>query len=168
MLATAMALSILAAGARRNDTRCIGGVAGWALVGGLAATQLPRTTPALPQTGVITHAPVHDQNVDLFAALARIDASPRSMLGRRISVTGRWMAGAAGRPASVSRRLMTCCAADAVAIGFDVEPSGSQPKSQRWVRVTGDLAERLADGEIRYVLEHATVTVLEDGEREAP
>ncbi len=61
----------------------------------------------------------------------------------------------------MARRVMTCCAADAVDVGFDVIParpihfaSGAQ------VRVSGVVRASLRDGEIRYALADAVVSVL--------
>jgi len=66
--------------------------------------------------------------------------------------------------ATVSERVMACCAADAVDVGFDVLPArvvavaaGTQ------VRVGGIVDEVLRRGETRYVLRAADVKPLNEG-----
>ena len=85
------------------------------------------------------------------------------MLGTTIAVTGTWTPASRDDLATVSRRVVSCCAADAVDVGFDVRPShDSQVAAGSWVRVDGTVAERVADGDIRFVLEQSQVRGLED------
>ena len=94
---------------------------------------------------------------DLFALLERIDSDPRA-IGRSVAVSGEWRPGDAARAASVSRRIMACCAADAVDVGFDVVPRRAAAiKAGAEVCVAGVLAVRLLDGELRYQIVHAIV-----------
>lgn len=105
---------------------------------------------------------------DLFEALDRLDSAPNAMLGITIAVTGTWTPASGDALATISRRVVSCCAADAVDVGFDVRlsddvriPAGS------WVRVEGTVAERVVDGDIRFVLEHSHVRGLEDAAKHA-
>jgi len=128
-----------------------------------AGCALPHAAPR-PAGDVVTHAPKAGYSGDLFALLDRIDRDPAGVIGERVSVSGTWGAAAADQPATVSRRIMSCCAADAVAVGFDVVPKRRVSIGRAaWVRVTGILRSRLADGEIRYLLAAATVCRLPNG-----
>jgi uncharacterized membrane protein YcgQ (UPF0703/DUF1980 family) len=96
---------------------------------------------------------------DLFALLDRLDRDPSSAAGSQAVVTGQWTPPSDGHPASVSRRVMTCCAADAVAVGFDVYPARSVAiASGARVRVRGTVRSEIIDGELRYALVGATIT----------
>lgn len=100
---------------------------------------------------------------DLFDVLDRLDDDPSKVIDRRVSVSGEWGSATAQRPATVSRRIMSCCAADAIAVGFDVELARTRNiKSGEWVRVEGILRERMRDGDRRFVLEQSKVGSLED------
>lgn len=123
------------------------------LIGALFGVFVPLQMPP-PSAGVVARPIGVALHADLFDALARLDADPGAVIGRRISVSGRWMAATDGRDASVSRRVMSCCAADVVDVGFDVEPAtGRGPANGAWVRVDGVVRMRVRDGEVRYVLE---------------
>ena len=105
---------------------------------------------------------------DLFEALDRLDSAPNAMLGSMIAVTGTWTPASRADLATVSRRVVSCCAADAVDVGFDVRLSrGVRVEAGSWVRVDGTVAERVVDGDIRFVLEHSRVRGLEDAEKNA-
>ncbi len=152
----------------------------WALVAGFAfSTLLPRSP--LPPLSVMTHAPARmqhrgdhaprrdraeDDDGSLFDALERIDRDSASMIGTWLQVTGTWTESHDGAPATVSRQIMTCCAADSIAVGFDVAPdapaaSATQPPvSGASVRVSGRLRESMVDGETRYCIGNATITRL--------
>ena len=123
---------------------------------------LPTSPPPLAGT-VVTHAAGAAMHGDIFDLLDRLDEDPASLLGRRASVSGAWAAATRDDPATVSRRVMSCCAADAIAVGFDVELARVQRiTSGTWVRVSGVVGERFRNGERRFVLEQSTVTGLED------
>jgi len=122
--------------------------------------------PAAPQRAagvVITRSPHAVVRNDLFDVLDRLDADPAGVMGTRVTVGGVWAPARDGSDATVSRRIMNCCAADAVDIGFDVESARvAAVAPQSWVRVTGVVGERMRDGESRFVLLGAKV------ERAAP
>jgi hypothetical protein len=108
---------------------------------------------------VESHAPRGHSADDLFDALDAVDADPRAVDHREISVSGTWLAAHDGWPASVSRRIMTCCAADAVDVGFDVAPRAEvRLRAGSWVRVSGFVHVALRDGDIRYEIADALVT----------
>jgi uncharacterized membrane protein YcgQ (UPF0703/DUF1980 family) len=100
------------------------------------------------------------QRGDLFALLDQIDVDPRALLGHRVTVSGDWSPASGSQTATVSRRVMTCCAADAVRVGFDVLPSREVRLPEgKPVRVDGVLRSRLRDGDIRYVIDGAIVEI---------
>jgi hypothetical protein len=117
--------------------------------------------PAVPQKAagiVVTRSPHATVRDDLLDTLDRLDADPAGVMGANVTVSGVWTPAHDGFDATVSRRIMNCCAADAVDVGFDVEPvhvAGVAPQS--FVRVTGFVGERMRDGEARYVLLGALV-----------
>lgn len=130
---------------------------GWLVIGSVCALGLPREVPT-PQGRVITHAAARFTREDLFDALEQLDERPESLLGRHITVTGTWSIARAGALAAVSRRLMSCCAADAVDVGFDVVPARPAPQpGGAFVRVTGVVQAAVVDGEVRYRLTGAQV-----------
>lgn len=107
---------------------------------------------------VEAHVPHVHGDADLFDALDALDADPSSALGRTIAVSGTWTPPHGGWPATVSRRIMSCCAADAVDVGFDVTPRGRVSiHSGTWVRVSGRIRISLRDGDVRYEIADATV-----------
>jgi hypothetical protein len=58
-------------------------------------------------------------------------------------------------------QIMACCAADAIAIGFDVAPRRSVAIAAGTpVRVTGIVRAGMQDGELRYRLDEAVVTTV--------
>jgi hypothetical protein len=120
-------------------------------------TALPRAAPQA-SGAVVTHAVHNWQRSDLFELLDQIDADPRAILGHRVRVSGEWSPASGDQAATVSRRVMSCCAADAVRVGFDVLSSRevSMPEGKP-VRVDGVLRSRLRDGDIRYVIDDAIV-----------
>jgi hypothetical protein len=127
-------------------------------VGFIAGWTLPGNAPA-PWRSVVTRAGPHSSRDDLFDALDALDARPDTLLGRHISVTGVWHPHEGDNLATVSQRVMACCAADAVDVGFDVLPSGRvvlAPGTR--VRVGGTVTQALRQGETRYVLRDANVT----------
>lgn len=143
----------------------------WALFAGLICSwTLPRSP--LPPLSVMTHAPTgrHDPRMDddasLFDALERIDRDSEHAIGRWLRVSGTWTRAHDGAPATVSRRIMTCCAADAVSVGFDVIPKAGDappkgpPGSGALVRVSGRLSASMVDGEIRYCITNAVVSIV--------
>lgn len=134
-----------------------------AVASGLAiGIVVPSTTPP-PSGGVVTRSVANTPRGDLFDALGRLDADPASLLGSRISVSGEWTPANGGRFATVSRRVMSCCAADAVDVGFDVALArGACAHAGTWVRVEGVVGERIDDGDVRYVLEQSMLRGLED------
>jgi len=133
------------------------------IAGVIAGCTLPGNAPASWQT-VITHATLHSAHNDLFDALDTLDAQPGVLLGRHIWVTGVWRPPDRENLATVSQRVMACCAADAVDIGFDVVPTHivALPAGTR-VRVGGIVNEMLRQGETRYVLRDAVVNGSNEG-----
>jgi hypothetical protein len=125
--------------------------------GALIGAALPRS--ALAGSGaVVTHYAGGSRRGDIFALLDQIDAEPRALLGRRVTVSGEWSPADRNHAATVSRRVMTCCAADAIRVGFDVAPVRPLPLSDGViVRVSGVLRARLRDGDVRYVIEDALI-----------
>ena len=139
-------------------TRSIGaGICGMAF-----ALVLPIEAPPAPGA-VSTRAVSSSIRGDLFDALAELDSEPNALLGKMIAVTGSWTPPTHDVLATVSRRIVSCCAADAVDVGFDVRlDHDKRVASGAWVRVEGIVRERAVDGDIRYVLEHSRVCSLED------
>jgi hypothetical protein len=132
----------------------IGVVAGYTLPGSARASWQP----------VITHAAVHSVRNDMFDALDALDTRPATLLGRRISVTGVWHPSDPNNLATVSQRVMACCAADAVDVGFDVVPARTiAVPVGAYVLVGGTVTEVLRQGETRYVLRDAFVKVFSEG-----
>jgi hypothetical protein len=124
---------------------------GFALPGSLAPIR----------SNVMTHAPAWPASNALFAALERLDAGPQDLLGKRISVSGAWHPPVAGSLGAVAQPVMTCCAADAVDVGFDVIPARPiHVAAGAQVRVSGVVRASLRDGETRYALTDADVSVL--------
>ena len=143
---------------RANGPAAIAMIAAGFLVGLL----LPSTPPPVAG-GVVTHGVGAAATGDLFDVLDRLDEDPSGVLGREVAVSGEWTPPEQGRAATVSRRIMSCCAADAIAVGFDVQPDRTpNAKPGDWVRVKGLMRERLRDGDRRFVLEHSSVSGLED------
>ncbi len=135
-------------------------IALWFAVGVVIGFWLPPALPA-PNALVVTHAPALSHGVDLFDALEKLDDDPQSLAGRRIAVTGLWRPAVPGVFPAVFRRVMACCAADAVDVGFDVLPA--RPVSlgvNTPVRVAGLVESVVRDGELRYRLRDAAITVM--------
>lgn len=150
---------IVVALAARSRGRSVGGIASGLALGAALALTLPNTAP--PATGEVVTRGARGGSGDLFALLDRIDRDPHSVLGTRVRVTGQWTPSRHSRPATVSRRIMTCCAADAIAVGFDVIPVGKPlPRPGSVVRITGVLRSSMRDGEVRYEIASAGVTCL--------
>jgi uncharacterized protein DUF1980 len=123
---------------------------------------LPTSPPPLAGA-VVTRAAGGAVHGDIFDLLDRLDSDPSAVLGRSAVVSGQWASATRDGPATVSRRVMSCCAADAIAVGFDVEPKGARGATPgTWVHVSGIVRERFRNGEARFVLEQSTVTRLED------
>ncbi|HXM17403.1 MAG TPA: hypothetical protein VN934_01165 [Candidatus Tumulicola sp.] len=159
LIALPPAVLILAAGivaamhVRASRSSLIALFTGAAL--GLALPQMPPEN-----AGPVIARPVgRHPGGDLFALLDRIDRDPASVLGKRVSVSGEWTPPRGGRSAAVSRRIMTCCAADAIDVGFDVTPASpiALAAAGTRVRVSGALHATLRDGELRYELSAATL-----------
>ncbi|HXN08959.1 MAG TPA: hypothetical protein VN860_04790 [Candidatus Acidoferrales bacterium] len=133
------------------------------VLGVIAGYTLPSSAPASWQP-VVTHAAVHSVRNDMFEALDVLDTRPATLLGRRISVTGVWQPSNVDNLATVSQRVMACCAADAVDVGFDVVPARmvAAPAGAH-VQVGGIVTEVLRQGETRYVLRDALVKALNEG-----
>jgi hypothetical protein len=132
----------------------VGIIAGYTLPGSVSPSWQP----------VVTHAVVHSVRNDLFEALDTLDARPGVLLGRHIWVTGAWRPPAGDKLATVSQRVMACCAADAIDVGFDVVPAHmvALPAGES-VHVGGIVDEVLHQGEIRYVLRDAAVKRFSEG-----
>jgi hypothetical protein len=162
MVATSFALfGVGAAGSTRSYKAWAIALVAFVL-GMLGGLWLP--ADPLPAPGrVVTRSAGTATRGDLFAILDALDRDPAAIVGRVVSVSGEWTPPLDGSPAAVSRRVMSCCAADAVDVGFDVELAVPEKiESRRWVRVTGVVARRMRDGESRFVLERSTIGALED------
>ncbi|HEY5093648.1 MAG TPA: hypothetical protein VII69_00870 [Candidatus Eremiobacteraceae bacterium] len=129
-----------------------------ALLGGACAgLWLSSAAPSGPRD-VIARAPRGHVAADLFDALDALDANPAAFDARTITVSGTWTPASARGAASVSRRVMSCCAADAVDVGFDVAPNAAaHVRAGAWVGVSGRVRVRLRNGEMRYELGGAVV-----------
>jgi hypothetical protein len=116
--------------------------------------------PPLFADHVITKPPgIKGLSGDLFTLLDRIDREPQALLGTRVVVSGDWQPAAAGHAASVSRRVMLCCAADAVRVGFDVTPrSNPSLAAGTPACVEGFVRMQMHDGDVRYVIDRALVS----------
>lgn len=127
------------------------------LGGACAGSWLSSSAPSGPRD-VVARAPRGHIAADLFDALDALDANPAVFDGRTIAVSGTWTPAGALGAASVSRRIMSCCAADAVDVGFDVMPNAAKHiGAGAWVLVSGHVHVRLRDGELRYELGAAVV-----------
>lgn len=127
------------------------------LAGVCAGMWLSSAAPSNPRD-VGVRAPRSHIAADLFDALDRLDTDPGAFNGRTISVSGMWMPASARGAATVSRRVMSCCTADAIDVGFDVAPSGAvRVRAGVWARVSGRVRVRLRDGDMRYEIEATTV-----------
>lgn len=138
-----------------------------ALMGIAAGLLLPAHAPSA--TGPVqTRSPGLLGHTDLFTVLERLDEDPREVINQRVSVTGEWEAQSAGRAATVSRTVMSCCAADVIRVGFDVALRRAQKlSSHAWVRVSGIVRVHMYDGDTRYVLEDSSITALEESRTDA-
>ena len=147
---------------RKIGRRGFAATLAWSIGGAVLGLLLPTTAP--PAAGaVVARAARLDLRGDIFDVLDLLDRDPGSVVGRAVTVTGSWTPARGGDAATVSRRVMSCCAADAVDVGFDVVTvGGSALPTGAHVRVRGVVASHLRDGELRYVLERSTVTTLED------
>ncbi|HXW76013.1 MAG TPA: hypothetical protein VEJ20_01235 [Candidatus Eremiobacteraceae bacterium] len=126
------------------------------IAGGAVALALPTSPPSA--TVIVDRALRTSGSGDLFALMDRIDDDPAAVLGARAAVTGSWTPAEGAAAATVSRRIMSCCAADAVDVGFDVETDQRRlPAAGTVVRVSGVLIARMVDGETRYALRHASI-----------
>ena len=133
------------------------------ILAGVALSLLLPTSPPPIGGSVITSAAGTGAAGDLFDVLNRIDRDPAGVIGRSVSVSGEWSPPSGDRMATVSRRVMSCCAADAVAVGFDVDAARPRHIAKgTWVRVRGIVRARMTDGEERFSLEQSVVTGLED------
>lgn len=148
--AVAVSATLLALGIRKQTAAAT-------CAGALAGLSLPHALP--PSSAIVlTHGAGSRGNGDLFTLLERLDENPNGVLGRRVTVSGAWTTAVAGRPATVSRRVMTCCAADAISVGFDVLSANARLRSGDWVRVGGLLSAAMTDGETRYRIVDAWLT----------
>jgi hypothetical protein len=127
------------------------------LAGACAGLWLTNAAPSGPRD-IGARAPHGHIAADLFDALDSLDANPGAFDGRTIEVSGTWTPASAREAATVSRRVMSCCAADAMDVGFDVKSSRTlRARPGAWVRVSGHVRVRLRDGEMRYEIEDAVV-----------
>jgi len=129
-----------------------------------AAFALALPTSAPPAPGVVsTSAVAVVMRGDLFDELGKLDSDPNAVLGTTISVTGAWTPATHDSLATISRRIVSCCAADAIDVGFDVRLERDEHiGAGEWVQIEGIVGERVVDGDVRYVLEHSVIRVLED------
>jgi hypothetical protein len=127
------------------------------LAGACAAMVLPAGSIAAP-SGVVTSSPGSGFAGDLFVLLDRLDEDPKAVLGERFTVSGEWNPATKSEAATVSRRIMACCAADSIAVGLDVfseRPYTGLAGSI--VVVSGVLYAHVRRGELRYALTRAIV-----------
>lgn len=109
--------------------------------------------PVDPPRGVVTASVGSGFAGDLFAALDRVDRDPASVVGTTLTVSGEWTPASGDQAATVSRRIMACCAADTVAVGFDVlAAQRTTPAAGSNVVVKGTLHAQMRNGEVRYEL----------------
>jgi uncharacterized protein DUF1980 len=128
------------------------------LAGSIVGLWLPLAARSAPRD-VGVYVPRGHIAADLFEALDRLDADPSAFDGRAIAISGTWTPATPSAAATVSRRVMSCCAADAVDVGFDVAPRADpRIRPGTWVRVSGPVHVRLRAGDLRYEIEGATVT----------
>jgi hypothetical protein len=136
-----------------------------AIAGAVAGAALGLLLPAAPLAiaDIVAHPVGVGSSGDLLALMDCIDRDPASVIGHRAVVTGEWTPRAAGRDATVSQRIISCCAADAIDVGFDVEPMVAVKIAERSrVRVTGVVSEQMRDGEVRFAMVKARVAPLRD------
>jgi hypothetical protein len=126
-------------------------------VGAALGLALPQS---LPIGRVATHSPGGAHDGDLFALLDRLDDDPRAVVGGYVSVSGVWTPPSHGHAATVSRRVMACCAADAIDVGFDVYGARGALTAGQPVVVRGFVHAVLAGGELRYSLDDARVDAI--------
>jgi hypothetical protein len=127
------------------------------VAGGCAGLALSYASPSAP-SDVSARVPRNHVAADLFDALDQLDANPAAFDRRVIAVSGTWTPETAQRVATVSRRVMSCCAADAIDVGFDVIPIRRVTiQTGSWVRVEGRVQVRLRDGELRYEIAGAAI-----------
>jgi len=140
-----------------KQARLTPSLAGALAIGIALGLALPRS---LPVGEVATRSPggVHDG--DLFALLDRLDDDPRAVLGSYVGVSGVWTPPSHGHAATVSRRVMACCAADAIDVGFDVHGTCGLQSAGQPVIVRGFVHAVLAGGELRYSLDDARVDAI--------
>ncbi len=132
----------------------------WFAVGTVLGFGLPSALPA-PSLVVVTHASTLSRGIDLFDALEKLDDDPAALTGRRITVTGLWRPSVDGVCAAVFRRVMACCAADSIDVGFDVVPARAiSLRANVPVQVSGEVESVVRDGEVRYRLRDASVSVV--------
>lgn len=129
-------------------------LAGALVIGVALGFALPRS---LSVGAVATHSPGGAHDGDLFALLDRLDDDPRAVLGHYVSVSGVWTPPSHGHAATVSRRVMACCAADAIDVGFDVHGARVALRAGQTVVVRGFVHAGLEHGELRYSLDDARV-----------
>ena len=136
-----------------------GCVFAYAAIGFGLGISLGREPPA-PREAITRAHLIHGVPADMFALLDQLDRAPGAVLGRRVAVTGEWSPASPGRAASVSHRIMACCAADAIRVGFDVlahESAAPAFAAGDVVCVEGEVQAVLRDGDVRYVIEGALV-----------
>ena len=127
------------------------------LAGGCAGLSLMHASPSAPHD-MSVRVPRNHIAADLFDALDQLDADPAAFDRRIVAVSGAWTPATAQRAATVSRRVMSCCAADAIDVGFDVIPNRTLTiHSGSWVHVEGRVRVRLRDGELRYEIAEAAI-----------
>jgi hypothetical protein len=132
----------------------------WAIAtiaGGCAGLSLLHASPSAPRD-VSVRVPRNHIAADLFDALDQLDADPAAFDRRIIVVSGTWTPATTQRAATVSRRVMSCCAADAIDVGFDVIRNREVTiHAGTWVRVEGRVRVRLRDGDLRYEVAGAAI-----------
>jgi uncharacterized membrane protein YcgQ (UPF0703/DUF1980 family) len=128
-----------------------------ALAGVCAGLTLSHATPAAPRD-VVARVPRNHIAADLFDALDQLDANPAVFDHRTIEVSGTWTPPSAQSTATISRRVMSCCTADSVDVGFDVITKiVDRVQPGAWVHVSGRVRGRLRNGELRYEIVDASV-----------
>jgi hypothetical protein len=134
----------------------------WFMLGALLGLALPNSAGAA-RAAVLTHAVGNTSRDYLIAVLEQLDDDPNNIVGHVITVSGSWQAPTPTAAATVSRRVMTCCAADAVDVGFDVFPAARVNIADgAEVSATGIARALLHKGETRYALVDARVIVLSE------
>lgn len=164
MLAVACAYVLAVVGRRAPSAKrlpplacVVAAIAGFAAGHGLPS-EAARLPLAISTHGVARSLLRSAAPSDLASVLDQLDRDPQRLADRSITVSGRWRPAGGFGAGAVWERVMACCAADAIDIGFDVIPVRPVViQAGDRVRVSGVVRAVLHDGELRYELDEARV-----------